>query len=176
MNTQQTEKWIPFLIARDGAICNGCKKPLSELLTKVHIDHIDNNPDNNIEDGSNYQLLCLKCNTRKHYRQIQGIEERPYTPEMKLNLKSEPKWVNFVVNEIYEHKNICKNEALSSGAEICNVSTETTKRYLRKRLGATGLFELGWGKCASQLCDETHVYFKGGAPKLEFDGIPSKEL
>lgn len=167
MNSVTNERWIPFLLARDGQKCKGCGKPLSELKSRVNIDHIDNNSDNNPDDGSNYQLLCSSCNTKKYWQKLKGIEDRPYTPEMKLNLRAEPKWVNWVINYISERHSICRNEAIANGANLVNVSTETTKRYLKKRLGEDGLFELGWGRCASKLCDETHIYAKGSAPVME---------
>lgn len=168
MNSIQNEKWIPFLLARDGYICKGCQRPLNQLNTKVNIDHIDNNPYNNPDDGSNYQLLCHPCNIRKGMNKIQdSLEDRPYTPEMKKNLKSEPKWVNWMINEMIQNHSVCYGEAIANGADLVNVSTETTKRYLKKRLGKDGLFELGWGKCKSALCDETHIYEKGQSPKME---------
>lgn len=173
LNTRQTEQWIPFLIARDGPICNtklghGCGKPLYELMSKVNIDHVDNNVDNNPKDGSNYQLLCHSCNVKKELTKLETkIEDRPYTPEMKKNLKAEPKWTNWMINEIIENHSVCYGEAINNGASIVGVSPETTKRYLKKRLGKDGLFELGWGKCSSVLCDETHIYDKGQAPRME---------
>ena len=167
LNSKQLEKWMCFLLARDGYYCKGCNKPLYELLSKAVIDHIDNDDSNNPPDGTNYQILCHSCNTLKANSIQNKIEDRPYTPEMKLNLKAEPKWVNWMINSILENKSVCHGEAIADGAEIVGVSTETTKRYLKKRLGKNGLFDLGWGKCKSILCDETHVYEKGHAPKLE---------
>lgn len=173
LSSKQTERWIPFLIARDGPYCctrfgYGCGKPFSELTSKVNMDHIDNNPDNNPQDGSNYELLCHPCNIKKGFIKIEShLEERPYTPEMKKNLKAEPKWVNWMINEILQNHSVCYGEAINNGASIVGVSPETTKRYLKKRIGKDGLFDFGWGKCSSPLCDETHIYDKGQAPRME---------
>ena len=101
LSSAQNEKWIPFLLARDGYYCRKCDLPLYKLNSKVNIDHIDNNLDNNPKDGSNYQLLCHPCNIKKGMQNIQAsIEDRPYTPEMKKNLRSEPKWINWMINRV----------------------------------------------------------------------------
>ncbi len=170
MNTKDTAIWIPFLIERDGRFCNYCKTPLHLLKHKIEVDHKNGNPYDNPKDGSNYQLLCKKCNNEQYHRQRhkqQIIEDRPYSPSMQTNARSEPKWSNWICNNTLEKGSTCKGEAIANGAYSAEVSPASTRRYLNKRLGENGLYESGWGKCTSELCNGTHIYFKGDAPKKD---------
>lgn len=146
----------------------------------VQIDHINGNsfqrdgPDG--EYCKNEQLLCTPCHIRKsandqaNKRMIKlGLQTREPTPEMDKNIKSEPEWMKTVTNYIYQNHSICLSLARYGFSKLSDV---TTHRYLKKRLVSIDpeldpVFETGWGRCNSALCNGIHLYFYGNAPVSE---------
>ena len=52
------------------------------------------------------------------------------------------------------------DEAVNAGAEFVEISTETTKNYLKKMISSVGDYEIGWGQNGG-----TFIYEKGTAPR-----------
>lgn len=63
---EQALKMYPHICGRCGREFN--HKNLHELT--VH--HRDHNHDNNPDDGSNWELLCLYCHDNEHQRQLEA--------------------------------------------------------------------------------------------------------
>ena len=63
-------------------ICGRCEREFTrENLHELTVHHRDHNHDNNPEDGSNWELLCLYCHDNEHARHEEhvrgaGYEER----------------------------------------------------------------------------------------------------
>ncbi len=52
-------------------ICGRCAREFSGVrLKELTVHHRDHNHDNNPEDGSNWELLCLFCHDNEHQRQV----------------------------------------------------------------------------------------------------------
>ncbi|WP_447749487.1 YajD family HNH nuclease [Pseudomonas nicosulfuronedens] len=52
-------------------ICGRCAREFSGVrLRELTVHHRDHNHDNNPEDGSNWELLCLFCHDNEHQRQV----------------------------------------------------------------------------------------------------------
>lgn len=50
-------------------ICGRCGREFSgKRLSELTVHHKDHNHDNNPEDGSNWELLCLYCHDNEHSR------------------------------------------------------------------------------------------------------------
>ena len=50
-------------------ICGRCQREFTrENLNELTVHHRDHNHDNNPEDGSNWELLCLYCHDNEHSR------------------------------------------------------------------------------------------------------------
>lgn len=48
-------------------ICGRCAREFNTRnLSELTVHHIDHNHDNNPEDGSNWELLCLYCHDEEH--------------------------------------------------------------------------------------------------------------
>ena len=151
----------------------------------VQIDHINGN--SNQRDGlngeycGNEQILCTPCHLKKtvaqramKVRKEHILNGKPSSVEMDKNIKYEADWVKQVVNYIYEHHSICYSLARYAFPELSPI---TTKRYIDKRLvtldeDTDPMFEDGWGRCNSRLCNSIHLYFYGNAPVEE---EPNKE-
>ena len=53
-------------------ICGRCAREFTrETLRELTVHHRDHNHDNNPQDGSNWELLCLYCHDNEHQRQIE---------------------------------------------------------------------------------------------------------
>jgi len=53
-------------------ICGRCSRQFTrENLHELTVHHRDHNHDNNPEDGSNWELLCLYCHDNEHQRQLE---------------------------------------------------------------------------------------------------------
>ncbi len=54
-------------------ICGRCSREFSrENLHELTVHHRDHNHDNNPDDGSNWELLCLYCHDNEHQRQLEA--------------------------------------------------------------------------------------------------------
>lgn len=163
ISSYQRSKFYPQIAERQrGEYCNMCGLTSHTLKMwgrsdpVLLIDHIDNNNKNNVI--TNLQFLCRSCNRLKDPHKPR-ILERPMTPEMAVNKKSEPYFRNWLFGKIMESGHFPYQEAVNSGAEVCDISVETVKRYLRKCLSDEGLYELGWHQAGT-----VHIYEKGNAP------------
>jgi len=57
-------------------ICGRCRREFTRATVKeLTVHHRDHNHDNNPEDGSNWELLCLYCHDNEHqrYEEAQGV-------------------------------------------------------------------------------------------------------
>ena len=54
-------------------ICGRCSREFSgKNLSELTVHHRDHNHDNNPDDGSNWELLCLYCHDNEHQRQLEN--------------------------------------------------------------------------------------------------------
>ena len=54
-------------------ICGRCSREFDRSnLHELTVHHRDHNHDNNPEDGSNWELLCLYCHDNEHQRQLEA--------------------------------------------------------------------------------------------------------
>lgn len=54
-------------------ICGRCSREFTHKnLHELTVHHRDHNHDNNPEDGSNWELLCLYCHDNEHQRQLEA--------------------------------------------------------------------------------------------------------
>ncbi len=54
-------------------ICGRCQREFTrENLHELTVHHRDHNHDNNPEDGSNWELLCLYCHDNEHSRYLEA--------------------------------------------------------------------------------------------------------
>jgi len=54
-------------------ICGRCKREFTrENAHELTVHHRDHNHDNNPEDGSNWELLCLYCHDNEHQRLLEA--------------------------------------------------------------------------------------------------------
>lgn len=54
-------------------ICGRCGREFTRAnLSELTVHHRDHNHDNNPEDGSNWELLCLYCHDNEHQRQLEA--------------------------------------------------------------------------------------------------------
>ena len=55
-------------------VCGRCSREFSHgNLSELTVHHRDHNHDNNPEDGSNWELLCLYCHDNEHSRHIDQV-------------------------------------------------------------------------------------------------------
>ena len=54
-------------------ICGRCAREFdSTNLSELTVHHRDHDHDNNPEDGSNWELLCVYCHDNEHQRQLEA--------------------------------------------------------------------------------------------------------
>jgi len=62
-------------------ICGRCIREFTrETLQELTVHHRDHNHDNNPDDGSNWELLCLYCHDNEHSRYLDGATVDETTP------------------------------------------------------------------------------------------------
>ena len=55
-------------------VCGRCARTFTrENLYELTVHHRDHNHDNNPEDGSNWELLCLYCHDNEHQRLLDAV-------------------------------------------------------------------------------------------------------
>ena len=56
-------------------ICGRCGREFAgKTLRELTVHHRDHNHDNNPQDGSNWELLCLYCHDNEHSRYIEEVQ------------------------------------------------------------------------------------------------------
>lgn len=156
MNSTQRKYWYPKIVIKQGGeYCFGCGIDIEKMDEKLlMIDHIDNNNKNNIIE--NLQLLCRACNRIKNPHRSQTFE-RAMTPEMLVNRKGEPRFRKWLFDFVLREHFIKWDEAINSGAEICQMSREAIKSYLFKCTSNAGIYD----KVLEDEEGDKLVYFKG---------------
>ena len=67
-------------------VCGRCGREFSrENLNELTVHHRDHNHDNNPEDGSNWELLCIYCHDNEHQRQLDAQYDDVSTTNNKSN-------------------------------------------------------------------------------------------
>lgn len=163
MSARQREEFIPFLLARDGYVCNtkrghGCGKTISELIAEssvreelqgkprktvlLTVDHIDNNSTHNHDfddEGNitgyctNLQLLCWSCNLRKRKLTKSTTTGRELTEAQKHKQKNEPRFINMILDELEKREHVCIKGIIAKGARDFG-SQVTLWRYLETEI------------------------------------------
>lgn len=55
-------------------VCGRCSREFTHAnLKELTVHHRDHNHDNNPEDGSNWELLCIYCHDNEHSRHIEQV-------------------------------------------------------------------------------------------------------
>jgi len=73
-------------------ICGRCSREFTrENLHELTVHHRDHNHDNNPEDGSNWELLCLYCHDNEHARYLDVHTSADVAPENKRTPSSSHK-------------------------------------------------------------------------------------
>ena len=61
-------------------ICGRCGREFSgKNLRELTVHHRNHDHDDNPEDGSNWELLCLYCHDNEHQRQLEGQQDGSIT-------------------------------------------------------------------------------------------------
>lgn len=65
-------------------VCGKCKREFTrENINELTVHHKDHNHDNNPEDGSNWELLCLYCHDHEHAKYLDSdVAETQATNEL----------------------------------------------------------------------------------------------
>ncbi len=153
-NTKELEILIPYLIARDGRICQNCEKPLDDLKKKVNVHHRNGDQDDRRKE--NLELQCHRCNIlESRKRRILQVEKEINAPiELRLNSFMEAKFVSWLYGYLLTHPYISWQEARDSGAAEADCNPETTRKYLFKHTA-----ELS-DKVLFRVDERGHVVFK----------------
>ena len=131
---------------RDGAYCRGCQALETERELIIH--HKDNNNSNN--SYSNLILLCRKCNYMVHPRLSErepldvcgGVRDSlDRETEITINREKEPKFREYVEFRVGEEKEVPQQDLINGGAEYCDCSQKTTRRYLDKLTSSEGKYQ-----------------------------------
>jgi len=158
MNGRERGKWYPEVVkkqngeycvgCRIGLICRRLKEGEKPFVTNIlFIDHIDNNPKNNILE--NMQLLCSACNKIKNpsQKESDSIPSGIKNAEMIRGDIQEKKYRKRIDRTIDKHNWIKVDDAINAGAEHLTtdeitISPVTTKRYLQKLTSLVGNFSV----------------------------------
>ncbi|MGB0127265.1 MAG: YajD family HNH nuclease [Rhodocyclaceae bacterium] len=62
-------------------ICGRCRREFDRTnLQQLTVHHRDHNHDNNPNDGSNWELLCIYCHENEHARLLDSAGQKPVAP------------------------------------------------------------------------------------------------
>lgn len=133
-----------MLVKRDGKRCWYCKPDPSRKwrMDELVLHHVDNNPENNPRDGSNWKLACYSHNHRLNtrgpskYHPARGMKvedlrtSQPQTIEMKRNLKARPLFEEYLRMCIDEDGEVDVDDIIGFVCREANVVQSTVQRYI----------------------------------------------
>ncbi|MEA3302236.1 MAG: YajD family HNH nuclease, partial [Pseudomonadota bacterium] len=68
-------------------VCGRCSREFNrENLRELTVHHRDHNHDNNPQDGSNWELLCLYCHDNEHSRHTEAEHTSASTDAQSSNI------------------------------------------------------------------------------------------
>ena len=141
LTTSQKDRYLPFIIQRDGTNCFYCGMAFSindKALRRTY-DHLNNDPRYN--DPQNLVLCHWKCNQTKKYNQEFIIKATTKLRENKLLVDS----LSVSVSSTPQQKETNKEMDV-------NVATnKMTKQYLHERLMRQGLPALNFNDTANSI-------------------------
>ena len=158
LNKRERDHFYPILKQRDGEFCQCCQKTKDEVGELIIHEIEYQRP----LQSKNMKLLCRSCNM-KFPRQIVELLSREATPEHKVKLLKEFEFRKWVMNLIQNNNNHYEyDELIDSGAYIFDLSTATTKRYMKPLMSKEGPLTkpMAWN-------GELHVFIKGREPFME---------
>jgi hypothetical protein len=129
-----------YLALKDGQKCKSCGAENKELV----IDHIDGNRQN--ENPANLRLLCRSCNRKNliELRSSISVNERERiddeaaveqeSAELKVAREKQPDYVKWLYENIGREGGLTFWAAIYEGADDCDISPVTARRYLYKKL------------------------------------------
>lgn len=166
MNGRTRKKFYDLLSDRDGDHCAFCQ--ILATKKQLVINHIDYNNSNN--NMINLQLLCRRCNHIRNSGMSGDIcESYRKESEIEINRKKEPKFRKYVYKTILTKGRKKPRDLINSGAEHCQISTTTAKRYLEKLCSEEGIcIQLG----GFVGFDENHPLMKKEIK--EYDGLTNR--
>ena len=72
-------------------ICGRCSREFTrQNIKELTVHHRDHNHDNNPEDGSNWELLCIYCHDNEHSRLLDGEGQSNSTVNSKSTATHNP--------------------------------------------------------------------------------------
>ena len=72
-------------------VCGRCAREFNEKnLQELTVHHRDHNHDNNPDDGSNWELLCIYCHDNEHSRYIDSGYRDSTTETQKIEATYNP--------------------------------------------------------------------------------------
>ena len=62
-------------------VCGRCSREFTQAnLRELTVHHRDHDHDNNPQDGSNWELLCVYCHDNEHARHVDHVQGAGYEP------------------------------------------------------------------------------------------------
>lgn len=149
MNKRTRDELYPLVVQQQGGeYCVMCNREKTELIQNGNkgefcIDVDDNSHNHSKSNLRQMQLLCHPCNTKKNHPSIDEPFSRTATPEMILGKKYESTFRHWVAGHYMTKSDVGLTYPylLGSGAEYCDCSTESIKRYLKKMASEEGMYE-----------------------------------
>lgn len=87
-------------------VCGRCNREFTrQNLKELTIHHKDHNHDNNPEDGSNWELLCLYCHDNEHQKLLKAGES-PTSAKNELERKATTSKPFLGLKELLNKKNL----------------------------------------------------------------------
>ena len=139
MNGPTRKKFYYEMVCDEGEYCKWCK--VSGKEKQLVIDHKDNDNSNN--QRKNRQFLCRPCNYIKNPRRPvdECVSEDENPTEISINRTKEPCFRKYAYQRMDEEGEIYESDLRDSGAEHCEVSSEATRKYLKKMSSSEGKFQ-----------------------------------
>lgn len=186
LNQREIQPIVCVCLARDGYICNKCKKTIQELLLRdkilrelkqlpprqkpiVVINHLDGTKNTHTPQQlfGNVELVCYSCNRLYEPPQIdyQPDEIRSYAS--RKSHKAYVQWVRMINNYLTKFDECCLARLSNKYSKVIKCSQDALIKYAKREYETRwDLFEFN---CDYQFCSGIHVCFWGKMP-------PSKPL
>jgi len=182
LNQKELEMTRNVCLARDGYICNICKKSINDLIIEdrilrqvqgkpkrtkpiIVVNHIDGTLNINSKDGvlfGNVEIACYSCNRKFKPAEVDFDPDEVRTYASRKSHNAYVKMIKMTNSYLLKFEHGCEERLVNKYSKVIKCSQDVLRKYLKREYETRyDLFDINQLniECDYQFCSGIHVCF-----------------